>query len=128
MFLGRIDYTPSVVNTNIPIEVEFNTNNKIGYRNTTNEITFRKTGLYNIDGAIFITGAAGDVGITLLVDGEERRTFGATLAEADSVATVPIIDALRVVADQYPSIGRIALQTDIAGLTLTGDIRVEYVQ
>ena len=107
--------------------MDFNTNNKIGYRPTTNEITFRKTGLYNIDGALFITGAAGDVGITLLADGVERRLFGATLAEADSVATVPIVDAIRVVADEFPSIGTIAIQTDVAGLTITGDIRVEYV-
>lgn len=128
MFLGRINYTPSVADTNIPITVEFNTNNKIGFRSTTNEITFRKTGLYNIDGALFVTGVAGDAGITLLADGEVRRTFGVTLANADDVATVPIIDAVRVIAEQFPSIGTISIQTDLAGLTLTGDIRVEYVQ
>ncbi len=127
MFLGRINYSPSVIDTNIPITVDFNTNNKISYRPTTNEITLRKTGLYNITGALFVTGAAGDVGITLIADGAERRLFGATLAEAGSVATIPIVDAIRVVADEYPSIATIAIQTDIAGLDISGDIRVEYV-
>lgn len=128
MFLGEIDYTPSVVNTNIPIDVEFNTNNKIGFRSGTQEITLRKTGLYNIDGALMVTGAAADVGITVIANGEERMTFGATLADADDVQTIPIVDALRVVAENYPSIATLALRTDVAGLTITGNIRVEYVQ
>lgn len=128
MFLGRVDYTPSVVNTNIPIDVEFNTNNKIGFRSTANEITLRKTGLYNVDGALMVTGAAGDVGITLIADGDEKMTFGATLANADDVQTIPIVDAFRVISEAYPSIATLALQTDIAGLTITGTIRVEYVQ
>jgi len=128
MFLGEVDYTPSVVNTNIPIDVQFNTNNKIGFRNSTQEITLRKTGLYNLDGALMVTGASGDVGIIVYVDGQERMTFGATLADADDVQTIPIVDAFRVVAEEYPSIATIALRTDIADLTITGNVRVEYVQ
>lgn len=128
MFLGRVNYSPSVINTNIPITVDFNTNNKIGFRPTTNEITFRKTGLYNVDGALFITGATGDVGIILIADGKERRVFGATLANAGDVATIPIVDAIRVTAEDYPQIATLAIQTDIAGLDISGDIRVEYVQ
>lgn len=128
MFLGRINNTPTVADVNIPIAVEFNTNSKIGYNGTTDEIVLRKPGLYNVDGAITATGVAGDVDIDIIADGAIRRTFTATLAAADDFVTIPIIDALRVVYDEFQNVADLSLQTSLAGLTLTGVIRVEYVQ
>ena len=128
MFLGRINNTPTVADTNIPILVEFNTNSKIGYNGTTDEIVLRKPGLYNVDGAITATGVAGDVDIDIIADGAIRRTFTATLAAADDFVTIPIVDALRVVYDEFQNVADLSFQTSLAGLTLTGVIRVEYVQ
>lgn len=128
MFLGRINTTPTVADTNIPILVEFNTNSKIGYNGTTDEIVLRKMGLYNVDGAITATGAAGDVEINLLADGVVRRTFTATLAAADDFVTIPVVDAIRVIYDEFQNVADLSLQTSLAGLTLTGTVRVEYVQ
>lgn len=128
MFLGTINQTTSVANTNIPIATQFNTNRKIVNNTTNNTIELRKAGIYNIDGWLTLFGVAGDIDVNVYADGTLRDTITATTASATDYVTVPIVDAVRAVIANYPQVAEVSIQVGTAGVTLAGLIRVEYLQ
>lgn len=59
MFKGNITTaTPVTANTNIPFNVVWNTNDNTAYNATENYVEFRKSGYYNINAILNVTGVA----------------------------------------------------------------------
>lgn len=128
MFVGVIENATSVANTNIPIRTELSTNRKVVNNTTSNIIEIRKPGIYKINGYLQLIGVQGDVDITILHDSNPARVLTVTLASATSVVIVPLDDAFRCIAAQYPNIGNISIRLDTAGVTVDGLVSVEYIQ
>ncbi|MBQ0035596.1 MAG: hypothetical protein KBT35_01625 [Firmicutes bacterium] len=128
MFVGVIENATSVANTNIPIRTELSTNRKIVNNTTSNIIEIRKPGIYKVDGYLQLIGIEGDVDVTILHDSSPVRTLTVTLASATTVVVVPLDDAFRCIAAQYPNVGNISIRLDTAGVTVDGLISVEYIQ
>lgn len=128
MFLGTITQTTSVADTNIPITTVMNTNRKVVNNTTSNVLDIRKQGIYNIDGWLELYGATGDVDVNIVADGNILRSETVTLATATTYVVVPIADAVKCVLASYPQVANISIQVGTSGLTLSGLIRVEYLQ
>lgn len=128
MFVGTIENVTSVANQNIPIVTELSTNRKVVNDTTSNVLEIRRAGIYKIDGYVQFLGVAGDIDINILHDGQLARELTVTSASATAVNIVPLDDAFRCIAAQYPNVGNISIQTDTAGLTIDGLISVEYIQ
>lgn len=128
MFVGRIENYTSVAGANVPIITELSTNRKVVNNTTSNIIEIRKPGIYKVNGYLQLIGVQGDVDINILHDSLPARTLTVTLASATSVVIVPLDDAFRCIAAQYPSVGNISIQLDTAGVTVDGLVSVEYIQ
>lgn len=126
MFLGRVDSWTSVVGTDIPFTTVRNTNNKI--KNNNGTLSLLKTGNWNIDASLVLTGVADDVIVTVLADGQETGAYAEATTTAAGFVTVPIVDAVRTALSRFPEAARISLRVDTAGVTVSGTIRVEYLQ
>lgn len=128
MFLGNFDVANSVANSNIPIKTLTATNRKIVNNTTANVLELREAGIYNVDGWVTASGPAGTVDINIIADGVLRDTIVGTISADNDFITLPIVDAVRAVIDRYPQVADISLQVGTSGLTLSGLIRVEYLQ
>lgn len=128
MFLGNFDVANSVANSNIPIKTLTATNRKIVNNTQTNVLELREAGIYNIDGWVTASGETGTVELNIFADGKLRDTIVGPISADNEFVTLPIVDAVRAVIDRYPSVADISLQVGTGGLTLSGLIRVEYLQ
>lgn len=128
MFLGNFDVANSVANSNIPIKTLTSTNRKIVNNTTANVLELRKPGVYNIDGWVTVSGPAGNVDINIIADNVLRDTIVASISADNEFVTIPIVDAVRAVIDRYPQVADVSIQVGTSGLTLSGLIRVEYLQ
>lgn len=128
MFLGNFDVANSVANTNIPIKTLTSTNRKITNNTTSNVLELRKAGVYNVDGWATISGPAGVVELNIFADNVLRDTITGSISADNEFITLPIVDAVRAVIDRYPQVANISIQVGTGGLTLSGLIRVEYLQ
>lgn len=127
MFLGNVSGWTSVVGTDIPFETVINSNNKIS--NNNGLISLRKSGYWNVDAMVSVTGVTGDVEAQLYADGEavDGAIAIATLASGGS-ATLNISDAVRTVFSAYPDVANISVRLGTASASVDARIRVEYVQ
>lgn len=127
MFLGNVSGWTSVVGTDIPFETVINSNNKIS--NNNGLISLRKSGYWNVDAMISVTGVTGDVEAQLYADGVavDGAIAIATLASGGS-ATLNISDAVRTVFSAYPDVANISVRLGTASASVDARIRVEYVQ
>lgn len=128
MFVGNIVNWTSVVGTNIPFVTELNTNNKIS--NNNGLISLKTSGCWNVDASLTLGGTTGEIIVSLFADGVEKPTTYAetTLTTAITEANVSIVDGIKTILSQNPTVSNIALRVDTAGVTVNGKIRVEYVQ
>lgn len=127
MFFGTIEQATTVASANIPITTELATNRKVVNNTTTNTLEIRKQGIYNVDGYLSMSGVQGDIDVNIIADGDLRRTVSVSLPSATAYATVPIVDAIRVVLAEYPQVANIAIRVDTSGLSVFGAIRVEQL-
>lgn len=127
MFLGNVIGWTSVVGTDIPFETVINSNNKIS--NNNGLISLRKSGYWNVDAMVSVTGVTGDVEAQLYADGVavDGAVAVATLASGGS-ATLNISDAVRTVFSAYPDVANISVRLGTASASVDARIRVEYVQ
>lgn len=126
MFLGRVSNWSSVTGTDVPFTTIRNTNCKLS--NNNGLITFNKAGNYNLDGALVVSGIAGNVTATVYADGvATSNVVTVSLAETTDYGVIPIVDAINVTKAQYPSVGTISIRMS-AGATVNGNLRIEYLQ
>lgn len=128
MFLGNVTNWTSVVGQNIPFTTVLNTNNRT--KNDNGLISFKRSGYYNIDCALNLVGA-GEVIVSVIKDGVEDPTTYAETEITTDVAdgNVAIVDAIKVVLNRnIDDLATIALRVDTAGITVSGKLRIEYVQ
>lgn len=127
MFTGSVTNWTSVIGTDIPFVTEINSNNKV--TNNNGLISLNKAGYYNVDATIVLVGT-GEVIMSMFADGVEvPTTFGEVELTTDvGIGTISITDAVKCVLAQYPNVGTISLRVDTAGVSVSGKIRVEYVQ
>lgn len=127
MFLGRVNDWVSVVGTDIPFITEMNTNSKIS--NDNGLIRLKKAAVWNIDASVVLSGLA-DSGVIVSVwaDGVETGAFAEATVTADGFVTVPITDAIKTAVSRVNDYARISLRVDTAGVTVSGTLKVSYVQ
>lgn len=128
MFLGNFDVANSVENSNIPIKTLTATNRKIVNNTTANVLELREAGIYNVDGWVTASGPAGNVEINVIADGKLRDTIVGSISADNEFVTLPIVDAVRAVIDRFPNVAELSLQVGTGGLSISGLIRVEYLQ
>lgn len=127
MFVGTISNWTSVVGQNIPFVTELNSNNKISNDNGT--INLKTNGYWNVDASLTLSGASGEIIVSLFADGVEKTTtFAETTLQDDIFMHVSLTDGIKTILTQYPKVANIGLRVDTAGVTVSGKIRVEYVQ
>lgn len=130
MFLASVTNWTSVLNTDIPFVTEVNSNSKVANDNGT--INLKSSGYWNVDSSLTITSAiVQDITVTLYVDGVAKATTFATetVATADDYVNVSIVDAIKTVLTAVPNdFATISLRVSVAGATVSGKIRVEYLQ
>lgn len=135
MFLGQINsyFIPSgEANTIIPIKTLSNTNDNVV--NKGGVISFLKSGMYNIDASISVTGTGADnITVTIFADDGARITVPATIPTPPDGATtstvnVSLVDAIRVILTRYNSVAKIYIGVGSSAVTVDGYIRVEYVR
>jgi len=127
MFLGTVTGWTSALNTDVPFATKINSNAKV--TNTNGLISLNRTGLWNVDTMLVVTGVTGNVSAQIYADGVADPTAIATdTIDTSGTATLNITDAVRTVVASYPNVGQISVRLSVASATVTGQIRVEYVQ
>ena len=115
----------------IPFVVDFNTNRKIGYNASTNEIAIREPGKYNFDINVTMQATAtGDTSIALYYDGnqlpETLRTF--TFQTVGDKAELTINDVQNIVADYNFDYAKFTIVAVTAMTVTKAEARVEQVR
>lgn len=135
MFLGQIQsYLVPVgeANTPIPIKTITNTNDKIV--NNRGTISFLKSGMYNVDASISVSGAGTEnLDVIIFADDGERTSIPVTIPTPPTtggvgVANVSLVDAIKVILTKYNSLASIYIGVDSSAVTVDGYIRIEYVR
>lgn len=127
MFLGRVTDWTSVVGTPIPFATVKNTNTKIV--NNNGVLSLKRNGIWDVDASLVLTGLADNgVIITVLADGNETGAYAEATTTADGFVTVPIVDAIQTALASYPNVATLQLLVDTAGVTVSGTLRVQYLQ
>ncbi len=125
MFLGRVTNWTSVVGADVPFTTVINTNNKIVNRQ--GAIDLKRPAVWDIDATLVLTGVADDVIVSVWADGVETGAYAEATVTATTFTTVSLIDAVRTVLAQSPDVATISVRVDTAGVTVSGSIRVAYV-
>lgn len=128
MYLGNFTVANSVANQNIPINTKISTNRKIVSNPSSDVLELREAGIYNIDGWVTLTGTATTGTVDIYADDSYRDAIAFTIPADNDSVTVPIVDAVRAILTKYPQTANISLRVSEGGLSLTGVIRVEYLQ
>lgn len=135
MFLGEIQnfFIPAgEANTVIPIKTLANTNDNVV--NKGGVISFLKSGMYNIDASISVTGAEADnLTVTIFADDGARISVPATIpappdGATESTVNVSLVDAIKVILTRYRSLASIYIGVGSSAVTVDGYIRVEHVR
>lgn len=135
MFLGEINnylIPTGEANTVIPVRTISNTNDKI--LNNRGILSFMKSGKYNVDASISVSGAdTQNATVSIFTDDGVRRSVVATIPVPPSdgelgVANVSLVDAIDVVLTKYFTIANIYIGVDQSDVTVNGYIRIEYVK
>ena len=127
MFLGRAtDFVTSGVNQVIPFVTRKNTNNKTS--NQLGVINLKKSGYYNVDGSLVVSGAAGNITVTVYADGVPTDNVMNVTVAANIPTTITITDALEVKRSNFPEYAQLSLVVAQTGVTVNGTLRVEYLQ
>lgn len=132
MFKGKITkVTPVTANTNIPLDVEYNTNNNTAFKGNTNTVSVIKPGFYSINGQLVVTDVAvGDISAQLYVNGEivPEATSTATVAATTDFSTLPITDMIRVVPTTLDENVEVSIQLNVAASISSAVLIVERIR
>lgn len=134
MFLGEINnylIPTGEANTVIPIRTISNTNDKI--LNNRGILSFMKSGTYNVDASISVSGAdTQNATVSIFTDDGVRRSVVATIPvppeDELGVANVSLVDAIKIVLTKYFTVANIYIGVDQSDVTVNGYIRIEYVK
>ena len=132
MFKGKITkVTPVTANTNIPLDVEYNTNNNTAFKGNTNTVSVIKPGFYSINGQLVVTDVAvGDISAQLYVNGKivPEATSTATVAATTDFSTLPITDMIRVVPTTLDENVEVSIQLSVAASISSAVLIVERIR
>lgn len=132
MFKGKITkVTPVTANTNIPLDVEYNTNNNTAFKGNTNTVSVIKPGFYSINGQLVVTDVAvGDISAQLYVNGEivPEATSTATVAATTDFSTLPITDMIRVVPTTLDENVEVSIQLSVTASISSAVLIVERIR
>ena len=132
MFKGTITNEIEVTaNTNIPLTVQYNTNGNTSYSSSTNSISMRKPGFYDVEGQFVLTDVAeGDVSVQMYADDVPipEAIATATSAATTNFITLPLTDKFRVVATSLPEHARLSFRTSVAATISAGVVTIERVR
>lgn len=132
MFKGKITkVTPVTANTNIPLDVEYNTNSNTAFKSNTNTISIMKPGFYFINGQLVVTDVAvGDISAQLYVNGEivPEATSTFTVGATTDFSTLPITDMIRVVPTELDENVEVSIQLSVAASVSSAVLVVERIR
>lgn len=135
MFLGEIQnyrIPAEQANTLIPIKTLSNTNDNVV--NRSGLISFLKSGMYNVDATISVTGAEADnLDVVIFADDGARISVPATIPAPPTGATsatvnVSLVDAIKVVLTRYRSVAQIYIGVNSSDVVVNGYVRIEHVR
>ena len=131
MYKGKITTALTTsVNTNIPFETDFNTNNNTIYDRTSNEVVITTAGKYNVSCMLTVTGLANAITASLYGNGFAIEDSFASVVPADAadVNTINITDTINVVNATDLANARISVRTGQAVTVNSANLIVERVK
>lgn len=131
MFKGNFAAVTTTANTNIPIDVVWNTNDNTRYNSTDNAVEILASGYYNVNVMLNITGSTPTtIGAQLFADG---TAIAESLTESDITATtgtktLNITDTIKVNTTTTSGYAEISLRLDNVATITNGVITIEKVR